>query len=469
MRFHVGFSKKISLKTLVFLLGSLFVGLLAFFGLIDNAYAETWTPINYNQFTGKRVDYLDTSSQPQTSTCTGLLSSYPTSNNSGYCLWRDYYGTNKYRIGIGSYNSSFTPKMYGMLYIAQSNGYILSNRSNSIYTQNVDIYFNNTSTPYCNNTSTDLKSINFKFYVDFDNWTSNYDFFNMSSNVNDLIGVSMSAYDDTTDSNIRIYTNACTIGNYLGRSYEVTCNNIFGGNANYNISYYSINFINKSPFNDRYSASNEEKSVIFNPQLTYNTNGSSGGYKNTLEYSCSDDDPIFDPICEEGECDDDPTGLNDIYDKIKGELENENYPLGINEYLSMPSSISDLATLPLVFLEKVFQNGDNQCSNYELDFTSIANNWLGHGYNTNSYKIKLPCMRNILSTYFGSLYDIADILLSCLVFYSIAKHIFVFMDLITEGEDLYSYYFTSGDDDDKIGGHKANAYVNHKTGEVSFK
>lgn len=43
MRFHIGFSKRISIKTLVTILGTIFVGLLAFFGITEHeiVYADT--------------------------------------------------------------------------------------------------------------------------------------------------------------------------------------------------------------------------------------------------------------------------------------------------------------------------------------------------------------------------------------------------------------------------------------------
>ena len=44
MRFHIGFSKRIKLKTLIQLLGFLFVGLMAFFGFTQHGFA--WTTFN---------------------------------------------------------------------------------------------------------------------------------------------------------------------------------------------------------------------------------------------------------------------------------------------------------------------------------------------------------------------------------------------------------------------------------------
>ena len=45
MRFHIGFSKRIKLKTLIQLLGFLFVGLMAFFGFTQHGFA--WTTFNH--------------------------------------------------------------------------------------------------------------------------------------------------------------------------------------------------------------------------------------------------------------------------------------------------------------------------------------------------------------------------------------------------------------------------------------
>lgn len=456
MRFHIGLSKHVKIKTIITFLGALFLLILATLGL-DRVNADTtWTNINISSgfFHSPYTEALTYSSDfNDIVTPTATLE------------WRTGYGK-----GVRFYNNSLDNVYY--MPFAMSKGFATTYSrywSTDFLFNEASLKFNNSN--YCQNSTTDLKSINFQFPLSFDtNMKNDMSFFNQSS-IADMFKVRIVSQSTTNNETI-LFPTYCTFESlepnvdpiYQYR-YLVTCNNVFQGNSNYSVSNFTIQIINSIPFNDRYSDSTENKGIVAYISIGNFDYTMSNLVNYQLRYSCSDDPPVLDNGSG-GE--DDPNGLNDIYDKIRGELDEENFPTGMINYLEMPDSISDLASLPLVFLQKVFENGDNQCVNYELDFSSLAQ-WLNGSYNSSDYKFKLPCMRSVLSTYFGSLYNLADVLLACLVFYSIAKHIFVFVDLLTEGEDLYSYYFTGGDDDSNIGGHKANAYVNHKTGEVKFK
>ena len=456
MRFHIGISKRVKIKTIITFLGALFLLILATLGL-DRVNAETtWTNITISSgfFHSPYAEAL----------------TYSSDFNDIFTPTATLQYTTNYGKGVRFYNTTLDKLFY--MPFAMSKGFATTNsrywNSNHLFNL-ASLKFNNSN--YCENSSSDLKSINFQFPLMFDtNMQNDMAFFNQSS-IADMFKVRIVAQSTSNNETI-LFPTYCTFeslepnqnAEYQYR-YLVTCNNVFQGNSNYSVSDFTIQIINSIPFNDRYSDSTQNKGIVALISIGNSDYDMSNLVNYQLRYSCSVDPPVLDNGSG-GE--DDPNGLNDIYDKIRGELEDENWPSGMMNYLEMPDSISDLASLPLVFLQKVFENGDYQCVNYELDFSSLAE-WLNGSYNSNDYKVKLPCMRSILSTHFGALYNLADILMACLVFYSIAKHIFNFVDLLTEGEDLFSYYFTSGDDDSSIGGHKANAYVNHKTGEVKFK
>lgn len=456
MRFHVGISKRISIKKLIQFIAFLFVACLTFLGIYDKAHA--WTSIPYNNFIGKETESVDLQGNPITSSCTGLISGSPNSNQGNFCLWRSHYANGKYRLGVGSNNSSFVPHKKGMFYVAQSQGAIDSNLSDVISDTSLKVKFSNSN--YCpNNESDDLKSTNFKFYVELNPYNNDFSVFNLSSDINDNIGVSMSAYDTSDSNNIRVYTNSCTIGDYLGYSYPVYCNNIFTGSVDYSISYFTINFINKSPFNNRYLSSTDNYSVVYNPILTYNTNGTSSGYDFTLQYECSEEPPVFEPVCNPGECDDDPAGLNDIYNVIKNDYSTEIPGIDTSlTLLKLPTTFTDILMLPFDVVQTVINNSDS-CSTYDIDFSSIIHKW---GDPRDDYILHLPCMRSVLSSKLGNWYIIADMLICFFVFYNISMHVINLISAITSGEDLFSYFFKPSN---SVNNGRIK-YVDSNTGEV---
>lgn len=452
MRFHIGFSKRISIKKLIEIIGFLFIACLTFFGIYDTTHA--WERIGYSNFIGMAHEYFDyDTNQPGGTQCSGLTTQNAFEYEQNKCLWYSNYSTNKYIISASKY--IYPNNYYNFFNVATSRGYLTTYNDDKVYSDIYKFTFSSNTISTCPNDSTDLKSVNFKFRLDFSNYGNDFEFFNLSNFESDLLGVSMTAYDDTDPTNIIPYTNACTMDHHYAGIYQVYCNNIYYGNSNKPISKYSINIVNKSPFNDRYSNSTEEKFVNYHILLTYSGSGSSD-YDYTLQYECNNEPPVFEPICEGTECiDDDPGGLGDIYNLIKG-VYDTNLP-GIDTNLTLlhlPKTFTDILLLPFDVVQ-AFVNNSYQCSPYELDFTSILSKW---GNPSDTYVVRLPCMREVLSSKLGAIYTLVDALICFFLFYDISMHVINLISALTSGEDLFTYFFKPSKGSVK--------YVDSQTGEV---
>lgn len=428
MRFHVGFSKRISLKTIIEILGFIFIGLLAFLG-IDKAHADTlnhfdfYDPNNWGSYdtvlTGSYTYALTTS--PSEDVFVNDLPLYQ------YEIWQG--GSLSNRFFCFSSTCDNTESLFGYSY------------NSSLYNYQGDPMrvFKNASFGYSNENYCDVndyKSNELYVYLRY-----NYDSYSSSfmSNNNFTPGDIWEMKFNAIDSNGEYYVTYCS---YTGEQVVNSsineaiyyCPNTFIGNNNVTIDNYSIDIFNKLSQDGDY--------ILSGTYNYFNTNISIDLLNTT--YQCTFNDPTIDFTTAETL----PT-KPDIDNVIKEAKENyvPNLP-GINTDLfdiEYPSNIQELLSLPLYVLDNIVERSYT-CTPYELDLSSLTT--LGNNYSET--KITFPCMRTELSSLLGTLYNLIDILMAAIVFYNIAMAIIQLIEAITDGVDLWSFYFTGTDEGRKF-------------------
>lgn len=418
MRFHIGFSKRISIKKLIEIIGFLFVACLTFFGIYENAHAETLPYTNFEEY-----EYTDIG-----------LNGVMTRNG------------NLIKNNQSSYGYSISTPAYSWGNI-NNYGYFLNGVTDNFeYPFATDVLkFSLKNNSYCSNN----KSISFKFYVNVSDYGS-------TANANTLFGnyelinrfnVSINAYNKTTK---KVFTTYCTKQIVNNESYNifVSCDNAFKGDLTRKIDFYVIVFENALPLDDRIVTNSNEVGYM-NTQIRLARYSSYvSPYNQTMQFYCSDDEPVYSE-------DSDPGGLTSIYDSIKDDY-STNLP-GIDTdltFLRLPTTFTDLLLLPFEVTQAVVNNS-NQCTPYDIDLSSIIHRW---GNSNQDYHLTLPCMREVLSNKLGNWYTIADMLICFFVFYEISMHVINLISAITSGEDLFSYFFRPSNSKVK--------YVDSSTGEV---
>ena len=443
MRFHIGISKRVKLKTIISFLGALFLLILATLG-IDRVNAESFTFDSNDGFSGVYTYAMTTS----------IDNDIVVSPASAY--YRQAIITNNIRKDVLSftpYGTSFT-STYSFGYFWNKNTYNYQGNAMRIF-KSLNLRFQNDD--FCDVSSYKSNDISLSLLLGTD-----YDFSTMMSlnsfTFDDIADVNIAAIDSNND----WFSTDCTYNsttqlnsqNYL---VSYSCPNVYIGSSNHQIITYSVDIFNKLSQSD---------TLQYNSNVYWLLTDMSVNFSDT-SYTCSSSNPQIDFSTG---------GLpssNDIEDALAKAKENYNANINgidtskINHNFGV--QFTDLLKLPLKFINVVVQN-QNTCTPYELDFSSLVN--LGNNSN-NTYVLTLPCMRNVLSSKLGNVYTIADILLTAIIFYNVAMSLILMVEAITSGVDLYTYFFHRTEVDDyytwkRNNSKSLNAHVNHQTGEVDF-
>lgn len=449
MRFYFGLSKRIKVKTLIEILGFLFVGLMAFFGFTQIGYC--WTDISNGAdlFSHKELNVyaLDRNLQPEV-------------YESAYL---QKYTGNSYRtflnlcVGTSSYcaNSSSTNRPSGQRLAVTQGAY---NQDYPFIFDDWELNFTPV-TPYCSTSS--YNSMNFRFMLSYPGeyeFNHYYSYFGLENNYSTNLdgfkykGLFVRVYaHETTNNGENLYPTNCSIGESGltgGGSYStlnlVTCNNLFIGNSEHSVDYYIISINNGVPFSNVYNSSTDNAylSTLLTIEVPKNANYVNRAY---LQYECSTDDPVIDNPTDTLDIEKE---LTDVYDYIKGSYDTDLPGIDVEKFkLNYPQNMQDLISLPLYVIDKVVENSST-CSPYEIDLSGIAN--LAPPHNYSNIKITLPCMRTKLSSLLGALYTLIDVLMASLVFYNIAMAIIILVEAITSGVDLWTFYFSNTNEGRKM-------------------
>ena len=442
MRFYFGFSKRLKIKTIIEILGFLFVGALAFLGLVPHAFAST-VGIGDGATTITADTYTYYTNFPGDSTQVNTSSFYINKNV------QTYYTRLSLCTGSNCFNGNFAPT-YQYLGVTRGSGLTsIFSHARFKYTP---------SSSQCPNDTTDLKSINYRFEIGYpDNYWFNqsYSYFNLTDNwATDLNGfkykglnVRMIAHATYNEEDY-YFSTTCSNSNYIadgGNNFGgvlVTCNNVFNGNSTYPVDYYFIEIGNGVPFDNIYSSSNDNKYLISSITIAV---PNSNSYQNraTFDYECSDLEPV---INESLPSSDTTNPLNDIYINMLDDFDPNIYGIDTElMFLNLPTTLTDLVTMPVDLINVIVQNttSSTTCSPYSLDFSSIVKKW---GNPNGSYSVQLPCMRVVLGEKLGVVYTMVDSLLAFYVFYNMVMLFVRLINAIMSGEDLYTYFFRDSND-----------------------
>lgn len=421
MRFHIGFSKRIKLKTLIEIISFIFIGILAFLG-IDKVNADTLNHFDLtNASLSSQYGYVMTNSLNNQIDVIEQPLYYRTS----------YYGNISYQTLDLKNDSTSTQDLLGYSYVDR-----VYNGSGNAMKVFKEVYFNFSNENFCDKSS--YKSNDIYIDVIFDTGNYNKAFLNGNNfTLGDIWEMKFNSIDSNNDYYVTncsyvTYRNGPNSSNSIATYY---CPNTFIGNSQKTITTYSIDLFNKLSQDGGYSGS-------YNSWILFYTNLKLDMSDST--YQCSSNDPVIDFTTSET-----VPSKPDIDNAIKEARENyvPNLP-GINTDLfdiEYPSNIQELLSLPLYILDNVVERSYT-CEPYELDLSSLT--ILGHNYSET--KISFPCMRNKLSSLLGTLYSLIDVLMASIVFYNIAMAIIQLIEAITDGVDLWSFYFTGTDEGRKF-------------------
>ena len=110
MRFHIGFSKRISIKKLIELIGFIFIMLLTFFGIYDTTYALTQVP-NGSFDVYSYTEYTDSSFITTTQRSGNVVINNP---SYGYQISVPYYNYGSTSYG-GFISATTSPSSFNSL------------------------------------------------------------------------------------------------------------------------------------------------------------------------------------------------------------------------------------------------------------------------------------------------------------------------------------------------------------------
>lgn len=124
---------------------------------------------------------------------------------------------------------------------------------------------------------------------------------------------------------------------------------------------------------------------------------------------------------------------------------------------NLPSNVESLVSLPIDLVQAIINNKDT-CVNYRLDFSSITQRWGG-----TDYVLVIPCMGDKINNLLGNdLYNLVDILLCAMIFYAFVMWLYGIIDSMLQGKTLSrSIYFDTANN--QTGG---VSYVDSSTGEI---
>ncbi len=421
MRFHIGFSKRISLKTLIEIIGFIFIGLLAFLG-IDKVHADTLNHFDLsNASLSSQYGYVMTNSLDNQIDVVEQPLYYRAA----------YFGNQSYMTLDLKNDSTGTQNILGYSYVDR-----VYNGAGNAMRVFKEVYYNFSNENFCDKSS--YKSNDIYIDVMYDTGDYNRAFLNGNNfTLSDIWEMKFNAIDSNGD----YYVTNCSYSTYRSGPNSSTsiatyyCPNTFIGNNQKTITTYSIDLFNKLSQDGGYSGS-------YNSWILFYTNMRIDMSDST--YECTSNDPTIDFTTAET-----TPSKPDIDNAMKEARENfvPNIP-GINTDLfdiEYPSNIQELLSLPLYVLDNIVERSYS-CTPYELDLSSLTT--LGRNYTET--KITFPCMRNKLASLLGTLYNLIDILMAAIVFYNIAMAIIQLIEAVTDGVDLWSFYFTGTDEGRKF-------------------
>lgn len=444
MRFHIGFSKFVKPGKLFKWLG---IGFLLLLSLVscESVNADTlnhfdfYDPNNwgtYNAILEGSYTYAMTTS-PDTDIYVSDVPLYQ------YEIWQG--GSLRDRFFCFSSTCDNTQSLFGYTYNASMYNY--QGDSMRVF-KNASFGYSNEN--YCD--VNDYKSNELYVYLSygFDSYFTSF-----MNNNNFTPGDIWEMKFNAIDSNGDYYVTYCSyIGEQIinsGTSEAIyNCPYTFIGNSNITVDRYSIDVFNKLSQDGDYILSGTYNYLLTNLSIDL---------INTT-YQCSSNEPTIDFTT--GDLSDPETEID--WPKLNTGLENGlTNPYSGFDFTPMevelPQNVQELLSLPLFVVDSIIRNSTT-CTPYEIDFSPIVKKW---GDLNGSYVLTLPCMRNylsnLLSTPSFNLYYLIDVLLAAIVFYNLALYVIQFIDAITSGVDMYTWYFTRSD---KRDGHK----INHATGEV---
>ena len=366
MRFHIGFSKFISIKTFISILGFLFIGLLAFFGLTDHAFA--WINLNWTVASGYGADYHSANGGQYYEETVG----FDTTEGVGFKALSDGLAMNYYGSVSGTNYASSQFYMNTSTYISNGQRFVTEEARFTIVPEDD-----------CSSSGNAQKSIDFKFTIQFQcgysncfssDYLSNW---NLTDN-NQFVRVYMGSYNSLTD---EVYYNLCTITstnylqmNYNGLSkllYGVTCTNVFSGNDNVSISNYRIKIVNNLGRLNRYSSSNIKPLQMTNFSLVNSTDLQSY----YLQYQCSDEAPESEVEIPSGdEPEPESTNPNNIFCELLGNCDDMEGG-EVTPYIPSMNTLTSVVTAPIRLLNYVVDHADS-CSPVEVPMVLSHNSHL---------------------------------------------------------------------------------------------
>lgn len=426
MRFYLGTSYKLKTKTLIKVLLAIGFLVLATLGL-DRANA--WTIVNNKSNSFSDIaSYFDKVSNTAVSfvdSDDGELITTECSLSTNGCMYYDSDSSNR-TTRYWLYRNSSTSSILATKYFSidtsldTSTNYKALTESQSIYLKNND---------YCtNDNSIDIEGT-FAIY----SGGNNFSYFpNLS--INSLFSFVIIGHDDTND---RFYGSTCTIGTPTTTSgytyYNYLCESVKTSDT---IDTYELVIQARNDRADRLLSTGNRH---YEPAIYWNFNTSDYNNQPTLKYECSENDAVYItndevPISEQE--------LEQALADAKLNFDTNLPGIAVSAYkLAYPQNFQELISLPLFIIDNIVRNG-NTCTDYQIDLTGLLR---VAGDNTGTYILELPCMRTKLSSLLGTLYTLIDALMASLVFYNIAMNIIVLVELITNGVDLWTYYFMSKD------------------------
>lgn len=413
MRFHIGFSKRISLKWLLLIIG----GLLAFFG-IDKAFAasmsadstSTYVVSPYGSIQGGGIETGDlineTSGTPYCTTWEGQR----------YCAFKTI--TSPYTVlGQGSNIKS------ARLRWTFSSSSMAKCSSSQAITFNFQLYLRTITSNSLPNLW-DTSSLYQKFWIR--SSQTNYDC-SIISKESHVINVSCSIPNPTA-----------TVYFYIEK-FNIPLASEFSTNGD--PYYYNIGVMPIS-----YSCGGLDTFAIMNNQ-NQNTqdimNNQNQNTQDIMENNNQNTQNITNSI-------DDLTGV--VNDTSVPNY--EDLPQFVIENMVISSQSQKLFMLPIQLLNAVV-SGSDTCSPLRIDLSSITA--LGGGQ---PYILEIPCMKDRIKNYIGSTwYEIFDYIMAAIVFYYVGTNIVLRIQQVMSGVDTLPSYYTSH-------GKTKTALVDSETGEV---
>lgn len=432
MRFHLGFSKFISIKTIIKILGFLFVGLMAFLGFTQHEVLA-WTNFPANE----NVSYAYITENDRVDSynvVTTSLSTYVGTDSSsyyGYSPSRDN-GSTRSNVYLATTQGSNLQYLLDEMYIDLPTTSLSSCATDDDTKKSFDLIFNYTFSQLSqrNNGSLFLLSTtNPEYYQEL----LAFDVIAIASNNNsgDLEPLYFITPCDTPVP-LNTFNNTTTYGeNHM----TVTCHNAFPGSADVNVTGYQIRVQNKIPFNNIYNSTTNTGYIGGRFSILIGRNDTRRE-EYPYRYQCSDSAPIVEGG---GFPSEDPNGLNDVWVDMQDNFDADIPGIDTEQFIvNLPATFTDLLSLPLDVVKAVVNNSTGTCSPYQLDFSSLVHRW---GNPNDSFIITLPCMRQVLSSKLGTIYNLCDNLLCFFIFYNMAMLFINLINAILSGEDLFAFYF----------------------------